>query len=160
MNESNTTPPATSSHRDADTAPGPGLRHAIGVEIMGWRAVDAEPDEDVGTVVTLRQGECLRGEPCNVDGRGFFGYAFEAWRPDEWISNAMEVVEKLKAGDFWPSMTYKSGPLVTGGTLRPAWLARFRCVRGGTRGDHYAADESLALAICRAALSTLAERSS
>lgn len=144
------------------TEAGPAMHHDIGVRVMGWRAVEAEPDADVGTVVTIRDGECLRGEPCTWNpgsNREFFGYAFKAWRPDEWISDAMEVVEALKANDFWPSMTYKSGPLVADNILRPAWLARFRCVRGGTRGDHYAADESLPLAICRAALSVVAQTS-
>jgi hypothetical protein len=72
------------------------------------------------------------------------------------ISAAMEVVEKLKADDFWPSMNWKSGIFIDDWN-RAAWFVRFRCVRGGTRGDHWHADESLPLAICRAALRALSE---
>lgn len=67
------------------------------------------------------------------------------------IYAAWEVVEKMKADDFWPSMTWKSG-VIEGDWSRAVWFVRFRCVRGGTRGDHWAADESLPLAICKAAL--------
>lgn len=64
---------------------------------------------------------------------------------------ALEVIERLKEKDFWFSLVYKSA-IFSDDLNKAGWSAQFRCVRGGTRGDHFGVSTRLSLAICRAAI--------
>ena len=97
-----------------------------------------------------------RVDPMNRDGEPQFHWGYPVGHDfapyySESANEAMQIVEKLKAEDFWPSMTWKSG-VIPSEWDKAVWFVRFRCVRGGTRGDHWDYDESLPLAICKAAL--------
>ena len=76
-------------------------------------------------------------------------YAFDSWHPTESISDAFQVVEKMREDDFWFSMSYKEG--IAPDFKGPGYMVRFRCVRGATRGDHIGYAETAPLAICLAA---------
>ena len=67
------------------------------------------------------------------------------------IAAAFEMVEKLKENDFWFSLVYKSA-IFSNDLNKAGWSAQFRCVRGGTRGDHFGVSVDPAHAISRAAI--------
>lgn len=137
-----------------DVEAGRELNAMVAERVMGWRvihyfgALEGDGFNPRGTNYYIApDGE----KRCDLVGD------WKGWHPSTDISAALEVVEKLKADDFWPSMNWKSGVFIDDWN-RAVWFVRFRCVRGGTRGDHWHADESLPLAICFAALKVV-ERS-
>ena len=71
------------------------------------------------------------------------------------IAASWEVVEKLQGDGFWWSGAYKTYELSDGTESDPLYYSRFRCVRGGVRGDHYAYARSMPYARCLAALKTV-----
>lgn len=72
------------------------------------------------------------------------------WNPCQRIDQAFRVVDKMQDDDFWFSMTYKE--CASPETRSAMYQVVFRCVRGGTRGDHIAANDNPSRAICEAAL--------
>jgi len=68
--------------------------------------------------------------------------------PNDW--DAMEeLIDKAWENDFWWSSEYKTEPS-SHGESEPSYSVRFRCVRGGTRGDHVCEGPSLPTANTRA----------
>lgn len=118
--------------------------------VMGWTQwtnLDEDCPCEPGVTYFADWGDLFGVAVYEPEGGGDVSFCFN---PAEEIADAMKVVDKLKADDFWPSMTWQSG-IFEDDWNRAAWFVRFRCVRAGTRGDHWAADESLPLAICLAA---------
>ena len=109
-------------------------------------------------------------EPCKEWRQEFWGSTNEVWikentcshnrcypakfpprRSTDWSAMG-QMIEKLKNDDFWWSATYKSNEMGDGSEGPPHYHVRFRCVRGATRGDHYAIADTLPRATAIAAL--------
>jgi len=115
--------------------------------VMGWPRWDMEagdwPGPDDATFYADFGDECGLAVYVASDEPTFY------FAPSAEIKDAWRVVERMMALDFWPTLNYLCGeaePLD-----KPAWFARFRCVRGGTRGDHWATADTAYLAVCLAA---------
>jgi hypothetical protein len=122
-----------------------GTHYEAGIEL------DALVAERVMGFIVERRGEHWRyfNDAISEEGGGRWTSPVPDYTTD--IAAAWQVVEWMRGEDFWFSLTYKCGVFL-GELDKPGYFARFRCVRGGVRGEHFNAAESAPLAICRAAL--------
>ena len=110
------------------------------------RKLEADPETDslvAEKVMDLRvQGEYLL--PITAHGTMISHYSTD--------NNAMQkVIDVMRTRDFWWSASYKMACFVDD-LRKPGYAVRFRCVYGGTRGDHIGVADTLAHATSIAAL--------
>ena len=65
------------------------------------------------------------------------------------LSTAWDLVDELETDGFWFSLVRRTEHVQD---PDPTWVASFRCVWGGTRGDYEAMGDTVPLAICIASL--------
>jgi hypothetical protein len=127
------------------------INAAVAASVMGWTQwADLSedcPNEPGVTYFADWGGERGVAVYDPNDSSGDVAYYFN---PAEDIADAWQVVARLKQKDFWPTLNYLCG--VMEDTAKPGWFVRFRCVKAGTRGDHWAVDATDTVAICLAAL--------
>lgn len=113
----------------------------IAEKVMGWTDFDGE--STMYWWVKNGYTDVCNGAPfaCQKANTPIFSTGiFDAW----------QVVEQMRKNGFWFSVCFK-----TVVTNTPNYYVEFRCVRGGTRGTHCGNDDTIELAICRAALKAM-----
>lgn len=132
------------------------LDAALADRVMKWKRVRSDRDEgdDRKDVAWMRlKDRVLKGEPYTYPSmEGLYDRTFAKWHPSEDVAAAMEVIEKMRSGQWDVQMTSDD--------KSPAWHVSFD--KRGEAGKLLlgeAESDSLPKAACRAALSAIQSES-